>query len=236
MNLLTYTDPITSEAIRTTSIEGEPLFSVPDLCRILDIRNATQAVANLEPEEKITISMAAVTLCNTKSHSRSEGGARNMIFVNESGLYGLIFRSRKPEARRFRVWITSEVLPAIREHGFYSIFPDAVDAEKAKVNAKVVGQASHIRSAMEQLREPLPEGYGTFGQLVTSFGFECSMSERLRAVNAVRKACRDQAARIIYRWHPKDWRAAGYYPRDIAKAALTAVLGEDRITPDLFEN
>jgi hypothetical protein len=56
------------------------------------------------------------------------GGAQSLVAVNESGLYALIFRSRKPSARIFRRWVTTEVLPAIRKQGFYQVPPPEVPA------------------------------------------------------------------------------------------------------------
>lgn len=234
MNILTFTDPASHEVIRTISLEGQPWFAVTDICRILGHSNPTMATNGLEPEEKMTVDAGAFALSNNEG--KLLRGKQQLAFINESGLYALIFKSRKPNAVKFRLWVTSDLLPTIREKGFYSVFPEAEDAETKKLEGRVAGQMSHIRSSVEALREPLPEGYGSLKALMASFGMEClTAGERLRAANAVRQACRAQSVSVIYRWHPKDWRAVGYYPRAVAQAALVAALPENLPHPDLFE-
>lgn len=83
---------------------GEPWFVAKDVCSVLEIRNATQAVGQLDEDER---SMFCI------------GRQGNTNIINESGLYALVIRSNKPNARKFRKWITSEVLPSIRKHGGY---------------------------------------------------------------------------------------------------------------------
>ncbi|WP_018126127.1 BRO-like protein [Desulfovibrio oxyclinae] len=94
-------------AVRVVMREDEPWFVAKDVCGVLDIGNSRQAVSRLEEDEKGVIT------------SDTLGGSQKVSAVSESGLYALIFTSRKPEARRFRKWVTSEVLPAIRKHGRY---------------------------------------------------------------------------------------------------------------------
>lgn len=96
-------------AVRTVSIDGEPWFVANDVCAILEI-DRTQT-RRLEDDEK------GVCLIHTL------GGDQKMGIVNEFGLYSLILRSRKPEAREFRRWITHEVIPTIRRHGMYATTP-----------------------------------------------------------------------------------------------------------------
>lgn len=83
---------------------GEPWFVAKDVCSVLGIRNATQAVGQLDEDER---SMFCI------------GRQGNTNIINESGLYALVIRSNKPNARKFRKWVTSEVLPSIRKHGGY---------------------------------------------------------------------------------------------------------------------
>ncbi len=80
-----------------------------ELCRALDIANPRQAFARLEADEK------GVSIVDTP------GGRQEVNVVNESGMYALIFSSRKPQAKAFRRWVTAEVLPALRETGSYRI-------------------------------------------------------------------------------------------------------------------
>lgn len=94
--------------IRTAIIDGEPWFVAKDVCEVLGITNSRDAVADLEQNELASVK------------ATSGGQRREMNVVNESGLYALIFKSRKPEAKAFRKWVTSEVLPTIRKTGEYT--------------------------------------------------------------------------------------------------------------------
>lgn len=99
-------------AVRVVDIDGKPWFVAADVCRVLDLSNPSKACADLDDDE------AALT----SSYSRSSNGTeqkRDMLIISESGLYNLIFRSRKPEAKKFRKWVTAEVLPSIRKTGMY---------------------------------------------------------------------------------------------------------------------
>lgn len=103
-----------STQIRTAIIDGEPWFVAKDVCDVLEIQNVTQALETLDGDEKMTLS-------KTEGHSGQRGGAQFLNVVNESGLYALIFKSRKPEAKVFRRWVTSEVLPTLRKTGKYEV-------------------------------------------------------------------------------------------------------------------
>ena len=92
--------------IRTVVNEsGEPMFAATDVCNALGYSNSRKAIADhTDAEERCNISL-------------QRGG--EMTFINESGLYSLIIRSNKEEAKPFRKWITSEILPSIRKNGYY---------------------------------------------------------------------------------------------------------------------
>jgi prophage antirepressor-like protein len=97
-------------AVRTLRDEsGEPLFAAADVCKVLGITNTGDALSRLDSDEKRDIGSTDVT-----------GRQQKIWFVTESGVYHLIFTSRKTEAERFRKWVTSEVLPAIRKTGQYT--------------------------------------------------------------------------------------------------------------------
>lgn len=95
--------------IRVQVINQEPWFVAKDVCDALTLENSRKATASLDDDEK------GVSPIVTPS------GTQQMTIVNESGLYNLIFQSRKPEAKAFRKWVTSEVLPAIRKTGGYEM-------------------------------------------------------------------------------------------------------------------
>jgi len=93
--------------IRTVTVGSETWFVAADVCAALEIGNVSMAVQRLDEDE--------VTL------SQIEGSHRQTNLVSESGLFSLILRSDKPEAKRFKKWVTSEVLPAIRKTGAYQV-------------------------------------------------------------------------------------------------------------------
>jgi prophage antirepressor-like protein len=88
---------------------NNPLFCAKDVCDILCLNNISQALSRLDDDEKRDIILNDVT-----------GRKQEMAVINESGLYTLILSSRKPEAKVFKRWVTSEVLPAIRKTGSYT--------------------------------------------------------------------------------------------------------------------
>ena len=98
--------------VRTVEKDGEAWFVAKDVCDILGLENARQAIKSLDDDEKMTVS-------NNDGHSGQRGGAQFLNIVNEPGLYKLIFKSRKAEAKQFTRWVTHEVLPDIHKHGMY---------------------------------------------------------------------------------------------------------------------
>ena len=99
-------------SVRTVTINGEPWFVAADVCNALDIGNPSQAISRLDDDEK-------VTLTTNEGHSGKLGGAQMLNVISEAGLYSLILKSRKPEAKVFKRWITHEVIPDIRQYGMY---------------------------------------------------------------------------------------------------------------------
>ena len=96
------------KAVRAVEREGQVWFVAQDVCDVLGLSNSSQALKKLDESEK------GVTETDTP------GGVQTMAIINESGALCLILRSRKPEARVFRRWVTGVVLPAILRTGNYS--------------------------------------------------------------------------------------------------------------------
>lgn len=94
--------------VRTSIIDGEPYFSLNDVCRILEIKNPRDAKSRLNKDG-----------VGTTDGVDSLGRRTDVTMISEPNLYKLAFQSRKPQAERFTDWVTSEVLPAIRKHGAY---------------------------------------------------------------------------------------------------------------------
>ncbi len=114
--------------VRTVEKNGEPWFVLKDVCEILGLGTPARVAERLDEDEK------------GMSQIHTPGGKQEMTVISESGLYCVVLRSNKPEAKPFRKWVTSEVLPAIRKTGSYSV-PKAEKSNKAlaikEMNAKV---------------------------------------------------------------------------------------------------
>lgn len=98
-----------SNKVRTVDMDGAPWFVLKDVCEVLGLGNSRMVSDRLDEDEK------GVSKIDTL------GGVQNVTIINESGLYNVILRSDKPEAKPFRKWVTSEVLPSIRKTGSYTM-------------------------------------------------------------------------------------------------------------------
>ena len=104
-----------SSEVRTIQADGEPWFVLRDVCNVLGISHVKDTADRLDQDE---VGQTEVI--------DSLGRKQTATIINESGLYNVILRSDKPEAKPFRKWVTSEVLPTIRRHGMYAT-PDTVE-------------------------------------------------------------------------------------------------------------
>ena len=93
--------------VRTVIIKGEPWFVLADVCKALEISNSRMVASRLDSDELMSVKLT------------SGGQRREMTVVSESGLYAVILRSDKPQAKPFRKWVTTEILPTIRRTGGY---------------------------------------------------------------------------------------------------------------------
>ncbi len=120
--------------IRTVVIGNEPYFVGKDVAGVLGYSNSRKALADhVDDEDK------GVTKCDTL------GGKQDLQVINESGVYSLVFGSKLPTAKKFKRWVTSEVLPAIRKHGGY-LTPEKVEKDDNYGKNEIMGggpQKSH---------------------------------------------------------------------------------------------
>ena len=131
------------QLVRVADRDGRAWFVANDVCAALEINNSRQAVSRLDDDEKDDVTTNDVI-----------GRIQKMTIVSESGVYSLIFTSRKESAKAFRKWVTAEVLPALRETGRYEM-PTADDA-KSKVHVPELGtrdDRESIRVAVLMVRE-----------------------------------------------------------------------------------
>ncbi|MBB3666372.1 MULTISPECIES: BRO family protein [Prauserella salsuginis group] len=129
-----------TESIRVVTVNGEPWFVAADVCRAISV-DITQT-RRLEDDEKGLHSV------------QTPGGHQSVTIVNEPGLYSLILRSRKPEARRFQRWITHEVIPSIRRTGGYG--QPQIPGSYAEALEAAARQAREREAAEQRARELEP--------------------------------------------------------------------------------
>lgn len=110
--------------IRTIQLNGEPWFVANDVMRVLEVSNSKDAIRTLDDDEKSGVDII-------DPHGRKQ----KTNCISEAGLYSIILRSRKPEAKAFKRWVTHEVIPSIRKHGAY-LTPQKI--EDALLNPDVI--------------------------------------------------------------------------------------------------
>lgn len=133
-------------SVRTVTVEGEPYFVGKDVAEILGYTNTQKAIRDhVDDEDKLTERIVL------------SGQNREMIFINESGLYSLILSSKMPNAKKFKRWVTSEVLPTIRKHGAYMtnevIERTLTDPDYLIHLATALKEERHARQVAEQTVE-----------------------------------------------------------------------------------
>ena len=109
--------------VRTITKDDEPMFCLIDICKALEIKNATDVAKRLDEDELTRLNL---------------GRAGETNFITESGLYAVILRSDKPNAKKFRKWVTSEVLPSIRKNGGYIAGQETMSDEELMAKALLV--------------------------------------------------------------------------------------------------
>ncbi len=127
--------------VRTVLVDSEPWWVLADVCRVLEIENSRNVAARLDEDEKNTVHLA-------------DGirGNPNVTAVSESGLYKVILRSDKPEAKEFTRWVTHEVLPSIRKHGGYIAGQETMTDEELMARALLVAD-SKIKERDKRIAE-----------------------------------------------------------------------------------
>ncbi|MEH1821918.1 MAG: BRO family protein [Nostoc sp.] len=135
-----------SHDIRFVGTADEPWWVASDICKVLDILNSRDALARLDDDEK------GVCIADTL------GGKQELATINESGLYSLVLTSRKAQAKRFKKWLTSEVIPAIRKTGTYSAIANSVPQLPPTTSPKLTeltNEQARIRKVIAELRSTL---------------------------------------------------------------------------------
>lgn len=170
--------------IRTIIIDGEPWFVAADVCNILGIQNPTDTLKKqLEDFERARFNLG-------------RQGEANII--SESGFYSLVLRSRKPVAKPFRIWVTSEVLPSIRKTGGYLMDQhDTVETMLSDMgcNMKIVyAQINNIENMLSEHSEKL-------SQVVDNITLSTRQQQKIY------KAAKDRISFLLGGAHSKEYKA-----------------------------
>lgn len=136
-----------SSSIRTLGDAISPLFVAADVAAILGYGSTKDATRILDDDEKQTVSID------------TNGGKQSMTAVTESGLYAMIFKSKRPEAKRFRKWVTSEVLPAIRKTGRYEAQTTITPAEQRAIQVAVAARAKKTAANYQTIYRAIKAHY-----------------------------------------------------------------------------
>lgn len=167
------------QPVRIIDRDGNPWFVLADVCRVLEHSNSREVASRLDDDEKDTVSNADGGIIN----DLGTVGAMPTI-VNESGLYSLILTSRKPAAKRFKKWVTSEVIPSIRKTGGYGMAdikkalhdPYTLRALLAESNEQVLALTDQVKAVTKQVEdaskkiEVMQDDVKTFGLLCKAEG------------------------------------------------------------------
>ncbi len=153
-NLQIFNNPDFGE-IRTVEINGEPWFVGKDVAAALGYSDTDKAIrAHVDDDDKLTRQFGG------------SGQSRNLIIINESGLYSLILSSTLPSARQFKRWITSEVLPSLRQNGSYSVSDQAIPeasaggvADLIRITRRVLLESGSTPQDVRQMTKELYQTY-----------------------------------------------------------------------------
>ena len=182
-----------TQRVRTVLEEDGIKFVAVDVCNALGLTNNREAVAGLDDDEK------GVGIADTL------GGKQTMVVITESGLYSLVLRSRRPEAKTFKKWVTSEVLPTLRRTGTYSVLPappaPAFDlpktfSEALRLLADTHDQAEALKLQVESQR-PAVEFVESYVHAAGSFGLR--ETAKLLGLPPKQFTDRLQQQRILFR-------------------------------------
>ena len=211
--------------VRVVTIDGEPWWVAADVAAVLQIARVHDAVRGLDEDEK-----GADTI-------RTPGGDQQVSIISESGLYSLVLRSRKPDAKRFRRWVTHEVLPTIRKTGRYAVEDQTASAmptetaavfrsvARAGLEALLALARTDPRDAAAIIAETLAGAKPDEASLITAAGLHFDQ-ERGAEPAAVpgQRADSDPSAPL---WHPHIPETA------ISFSTMAEVLGCEFDRPDL---
>lgn len=159
--------------VRTLEVNGEPYFIGKDVADILGYTNSRKALSDhVDEEDKLT------------SRIVTSGQNRNVTIINESGLYSLIFSSKLENAKRFKRWVTSEVLPTLRKTGAYQVPSDPMQALRLMFGAteQTKQEIKNVKDDVIDLKENQKLDAGDYNFLTRTINQRVAHIQRLHAI------------------------------------------------------
>ncbi|GBV12545.1 BRO family protein [Staphylococcus aureus] len=159
--------------VRTLEVNGEPYFIGKDVADILGYTNSRKALSDhVDEEDKLT------------SRIVTSGQNRNVTIINESGLYSLIFSSKLENAKRFKRWVTSEVLPTLRKTGAYQVPSDPMQALRLMFEAteQTKQEIKNVKDDVIDLKENQKLDAGDYNFLTRTINQRVAHIQRLHAI------------------------------------------------------
>ncbi|HHA0546986.1 TPA: BRO family protein [Staphylococcus aureus] len=159
--------------VRTLEVDGEPYFIGKDVADILGYANGRDALSkHVDAEDKLTSQIATA------------GQNRNVTIINESGLYSLIFSSKLENAKRFKRWVTSEVLPTLRKTGAYQVPSDPMQALRLMFEAteETKQEIKNVKDDVIDLKENQKLDVGDYNFLTRTINQRVAHIQRLHAI------------------------------------------------------
>ncbi|TXN96733.1 BRO family protein [Staphylococcus aureus] len=161
--------------VRTLEVDGEPYFVGSDIAKILGYQKPQNAIATHVDSEDKTTTLIQGTGSNYKS---------NAVIINESGLYSLIFSSKLENAKRFKRWVTSEVLPTLRKTGAYQVPSDPMQALRLMFEAteETKQEIKNVKDDVIDLKENQKLDAGDYNFLTRTINQRVAHIQRLHAI------------------------------------------------------
>ncbi|MGP9007273.1 BRO family protein [Staphylococcus aureus] len=161
--------------VRTLEVDGEPYFVGSDIAKILGYQKPQNAIATHVDLEDKTTTLIQGTGSNYKS---------NAVIINESGLYSLIFSSKLENAKRFKRWVTSEVLPTLRKTGAYQVPSDPMQALRLMFEAteETKQEIKNVKGDVIDLKENQKLDAGDYNFLTRTINQRVAHIQRLHAI------------------------------------------------------
>lgn len=177
-----------SSEVRTIEKDGEPWWILADVCKVLELSNPTMVAKKLDPDERAKLDL---------------GRQGETTIINESGLYAVILRSDKPQAKPFRKWVTSEVLPSIRKTGSYhsqqQLSPMEMIAAMANNAVEMERRLKETENKIAETSNKLDQALDVFTEIPEGADWKSIMNHRINLLCEQNKLNHQRTRGTLYK-------------------------------------